>query len=113
MRIYKIILRILKRRVGSRNRECIHINAINTCFLFFKVSLKVSYMLDDRMSSSEEEDIDTVILYMLHRRARRCLFKKKRSSWVRDIFRRRNERGHYHTRIQEMILEDRESVIHV
>ena len=61
------------------------------------------------MSSSEEEDIDIMILYMLHRRARRRLCKKKRSSWVRDLFKRRNERGHYHTLIQEMILKDRES----
>ena len=34
--------------------------------------------------------------------------QKKRSTWVREIYRRRNDCGLYHTLVQEMALGDRE-----
>ena len=35
--------------------------------------------------------------------------RKKRSLWVRQIYRQREESGIYHTLVQEMALGDRES----
>ena len=71
---------------------------------------------EDMSASSLEEENDEemmhfVFILALRRRARRRFLhkKKKKRLLVRDIFKKRNEHGHYHTLLQEMKLGDRES----
>ena len=61
---------------------------------------------------SDEEELDDLILaYLFLRNKSRRRKKKKRKVWVRDIFKKRNERGVYHTLVQEMRLNDRDSYL--
>ena len=56
------------------------------------------------MESSDEE-LELVFLLALRRRQR----KKKRSMWVRPIFKLRRQQGEYHNLLQEMRLSDPDS----
>ena len=59
------------------------------------------------MSDSEEEDIlflQLVILFKMKKKKER-----KRKKWVRELFRKREEKGAFNNLVQEMKLADRES----
>ena len=58
------------------------------------------------MSDSEEEDIlflQLVILFKMKKKKER-----KRKKWVRELFRKREEKGAFNNLVQEMKLADRE-----
>jgi len=57
------------------------------------------------MKGPDDDDF-YVLLFMLLRRRRRRRIKTKRGKrkWVREIFKVRKLRGHYHTLLQEMRL---------
>ena len=56
--------------------------------------------------------INMTKIYMLHRKACRCLLCKKKEIFMGTrCIQGKNEHGHYHTRIQEMIPKDRESYL--
>ena len=59
--------------------------------------------------SSEEGIYDLGIFYM-YLKSKKRKYKKKatRKSWVRTIFKKRKEKGVFHTLVQEMRLNDRE-----
>ena len=60
------------------------------------------------MSDSEEEDIlflQLVILFKMKKKKER-----KRKKWVRELFRKREEKGAFNNLVQEMKLGDRESI---
>ena len=62
----------------------------------------------------DDEDVLIFLGYLLlkrssrRREAERKAYKK-RSLWVRQIYKQREECGIYHTLVQEMVLGDRES----
>ena len=61
------------------------------------------------MSDSEEEDIlflQLVILFKMKKKKER-----KRKKWVRELFRKREEKGAFNNLVQEMKLADRESFL--
>lgn len=61
----------------------------------------------------EDEEVLIFLGYILLKRSFRRKAKrkarKKRSIWVRKIYKQREECGIYHTLVQEMTLGDRES----
>ena len=61
----------------------------------------------------DDEELLIYLGYILLKRSSRReaerKFRKKRSMWVRQIYKQREEHGLYHTLIQEMTLGDRES----
>ena len=58
-------------------------------------------------STSEEEELDMLTLFaVVHQRRKQ---KRKRKMWVRDIFKKRQEKGEFHTLLQEMRLNDTQS----
>ena len=54
-----------------------------------------------------EEEI-LLFLLLLRRRKLRERAKRKRTCWVRDIFRKRKEQGDYNNLVRELQLADRE-----
>ena len=61
------------------------------------------------MSDSEEKDIiflQLVILFKMKKKKRR-----KRNIWVRELFRKREEKGAFNNLMQKMKLVDRESFL--
>ena len=59
------------------------------------------------MSDSEEEDILFLQLAILFKMKKKK--KRKRKKWVRELFRKREEKGAFNNLVQEMKLADRES----
>ena len=78
-----------------------------TCENSVSLLIVATNIFIEKMSDDDEFD-DLMLAYIFLRgRARRC--KVKRSVWVRDKFMKRKERGTFHTLVQEMRLNDRES----
>ena len=59
------------------------------------------------MSDSEEEDILFLQLAILFKMKKKK--ERKRKKWVRELFRKREEKGAFNNLVQEMKLADRES----
>ena len=59
------------------------------------------------MSDSEEEDILFLQLAVLFKMKKKE--ERKRKKWVRELFRKQEEKGAFNNLIQEMKLADRES----
>ena len=59
------------------------------------------------MSDSEEEDILFLQLAVLFKMKKKK--ERKRKKWVRELFRKREEKGAFNNLVQEMKLADRES----
>ena len=59
------------------------------------------------MSDSEEEDILFLQLAVLFKMKKKK--ERKRKKWVRELFRKREEKGAFNNLVQEMKLTDRES----
>ena len=59
------------------------------------------------MSDSEEEDILFLQLAVLFKMKKKD--ERKRKKWVRELFRKQEEKGAFNNLIQEMKLADRES----
>ena len=57
-------------------------------------------------SSDSEDELFSMFLFLKSRTRRRSL--KKKREWIRSIFKKRKEQGHYHNLVQEMRLMDRE-----
>ena len=65
------------------------------------------------MELDSEEELLLVSILVLKRRIRRRLLrkpKKKRSIWVKRIFKNRELYGNYHILLQNLMLADRENV---
>ena len=59
----------------------------------------------------EDEALMTLGFLLIRKRRRqrnKQKVKKNRAMWVRDIFKQREEKGAYHTLVQELQLGDRE-----
>ena len=59
------------------------------------------------MSNSEEEDISFLQLVVLSKMKKKK--KRKRKKWVRELFRKREEKGAFNNLIQEIKVANRES----
>ena len=57
--------------------------------------------------SSFEEDVEVMMLWACWRKLKKKT-KKERKMWVRDIFRKRQEKSQYYNLLQEMRTNDRE-----
>ena len=57
------------------------------------------------MSDSEEEDIFTTSDFVQNEKEER----EKKKKWIRELFRKREEKGAFNNLVQEMKLADRES----
>ena len=78
-----------------------------TCENIVSLLVVATNIFIEKISDDDEFD-DLMLAYrFLRGRARRR--KVKRSVWVRGIFMKRKERGTFHTLVQEMRLNDRES----
>ena len=60
------------------------------------------------MSNSEEEGILYLQLVVLFKMKKK---KKKKKKWVRELFRKQEEKGIFNNLIQEIKLSNRESVL--
>ena len=58
------------------------------------------------MSDSEEEDIFTTSDFVQNEKEER----EKKKKWIRELFRKREEKGAFNNLVQEMKLGDRESI---
>ena len=78
----------------------------------FKNEASLSHLRKDSVSMDHEKAMIFLSYILLKRRFPRKAerkARKKRSLWVRQIYRQRKERGIYHTLVQEIALGGRES----
>ena len=88
---------------NSRRADMIMSDSVNN-------SRRADMSMSDSESEEEElEDIMMMMQFTLRRKSIRSRKKNRRSIWVRTLFQKRNGHGNYHTLLQEMRLNDRES----